>query len=440
MAICIIGGGPAGLSTALTLRNYGFDVTLLEASTYDNYCAGEHLVAQGIHVLETLNLPNIVWENNSVKCYEIKSAWGESEFYSKDSIFNPYGEGVLLSRPAFDRDFAEFIKSKGVNLISNARVAHLQRQSGKWLIQYNYENKKRELITDFVIDASSRNTKFASVFGVKKIKYDNLIGITIFCSPIDIKQSIKGSMLIEAVEKGWWYSTVLKDDTLVATFMTDANIVKEIGSIEKALQYFVNSSNEIKRILSTYKKYNQIHAVSAKSQILSQIAGENWLAVGDSAWSADPLSSQGIFKAVTMGMKAAEAINELFSGNSLALKNYENYFRKEFHLYIKTRAKYYRMETRWCGENFWKRRQRLNWLEIPITIDPFQKINVTNVDFPNKREHLKSVAPSIDMTLLSSILESSTTAFDAISNYKRHSSHNSDDREIIIAVQELMDF
>lgn len=439
-SIIILGGGPAGLATVLALRKFGFEVTILEASAYDNYRAGEHIIPEGMPLLNELGIPRAVWESNSIKCYEVQSAWGGEEIYTKDSIFNAYGEGVLLSRPAFDKDFAAFVNSKGVRLEVNARVNHLKKSNTGWLVEYRHNGNHKKLYADFVIDATGRNTKLASVFGIKKIRYDNLIGITIFCTPKKRGQAQKGSILVEAVEKGWWYSAVLMDDTLVATLMTDADIVKKIGAIENSLQYFIDSSNETKRILAKYQRIGKVHTVSAKSQILSQLVGNNWMAVGDSAWSIDPLSSQGIYKAMAMGLKAADAINEFYSGDPSALKNYEKHFRDMFFSYIKLRAKYYRMETRWCDEDFWKKRQEPCWLEIPIVIDPNQPINFSDIGSSDKKEHLKSVVPSVDESLLSSILESSTSAFEAVTNYKKQSSHNLEDKEIIIAIQKLTSF
>ena len=439
-SIIILGGGPAGLATALALRKYGFEVTILEASAYDNYRAGEHIIPEGMPLLNELLIPKAVWESNSIKCYEVQSAWGGEDIYTKDSICNPYGEGVLLSRPAFDKDLAAFVNSKGVSLEVKARVNHLEKSDKGWLVEYRHGGNHKKMFADFVIDATGRNTKFASVFGIEKIRYDNLIGITIFCRPKKKEQVQKGSILVEAVEKGWWYSAVLMDDTLVATFATDADIARKTGTLENRLQYFIGSSNETKRILARYQRIGKVHTVSAKSQILTQLVGNNWMAVGDAAWSIDFLSSQGIYKAMAMGLKAANAIYEFYSGGPSALKNYENHFRDMFFTYIKLRAKYYRMETRWCDEDFWKKRQEPCWLEKPIVIDPNREISYSYIDYSDKKDYLKSVVPSVDENLLSSILESSASPSEAVTNYRKQSSHNSEDREIIIAIQELMNF
>jgi len=434
--IFIIGGGPAGLTTSLALKKYGFEVTVLEASAYDKYCAGEHIVPEAKPFLSDLGIPDSVWLNNSLKCYEIQSCWGGEDLLSKDSISNVYGEGFLLSRPAFDKDFASYVESQGVNVLVNARATHLTQNGKGWITDYIQNGESKQIQADFVVDASGRNTKFASAFGIKKNRYDNFVGITFFCTPKNKDLVPRGKILIEACKKGWWYSAVLNDDSLVTTVMTDADLVKDLGGANEAVKYFIESSIQTKNLLANFERIGKAHTASAKSQIVSQIYGNNWLMVGDSAWSIDPLSSQGIYKGMAMGLRAAEAISKYFSGDDSAISQYADHFKKMFYTYVDLRAKYYRMETRWKEESFWKRRHTANWLEMPISIDPQEKINYS----PSKhnKNSLKVVAPSVDESLLSSILDSSATPHIAAVNYKEQSKYKIDDKELIVAIQEML--
>jgi flavin-dependent dehydrogenase len=44
--------------------------------------------------------------------------------------------------------------------------------------------------------------------------------------------------------------------------------------------------------------------VDASAARLSEAAGENWIAVGDAATSLDPISSQGLFNALSSALVA----------------------------------------------------------------------------------------------------------------------------------------
>lgn len=59
-----------------------------------------------------------------------------------------------------------------------------------------------------------------------------------------------------------------------------------------------------------------------------------WLAVGDAANAFDPLSGQGIYKAVQSGILAAKMIIEHLSGNALASAEYDEAMKQEYARYL----------------------------------------------------------------------------------------------------------
>jgi flavin-dependent dehydrogenase len=437
--IVIIGGGVAGLSTAYALLKQGFQITLLEASHYQHYTAGEHLTAQGIQAFKQLGIPAEVWEKHAIPCYQVASAWGDQQLHTQLSIFNPYGAGVLLSRPAFDQELANFVQQAGGNIIHDARVTQIQQQaSARWTIQYK-QTALHDLEADFLIDASGRNTKFAAYWGAKKIQYDDLIGISLLSNlKTTHNQALEqGAILIEAIEQGWWYSTVLAKQRVVATFMTDADLAKSQGSIQQSLQHFITASIQTQQHLPQGQLSHKIYTASAKSQYLSHMVGEHCLAVGDAAWSADPLSSQGLYKAIIMAQQAADAINAYSLQENLALINYENTAQRAFFNYIQEKSQYYQMETRWQQADFWQRRHLPTWLDQPISLDPQGKVSINHLYLDKQIQQLKYITPTINLALLVNILKTPLPAYHAVNQYKQLSNSLANDREIIIAIQYL---
>jgi hypothetical protein len=59
---------------------------------------------------------------------------------------------------------------------------------------------------------------------------------------------------------------------------------------------------------------------------------------------------------LTSGYYGALAMNLWLTGDSSALKNYEEQLDKEFRKYLKNKIEYYRLETRWPESPFWKQR------------------------------------------------------------------------------------
>src|SRR5262249_50722034 len=97
---------------------------------------------------------------------------------------------------------------------------------------------------------------------------------------------------------------------------------------------------------------------AANSSRLDRAAGENWLAIGDAAMAFDPLSGQGVYKALQSACRAAEAIHQHSTGNTWAFQEYAAAVAQDFDSYQITRRAFYSRERRWPCSAFWQRRSR----------------------------------------------------------------------------------
>ena len=89
---------------------------------------------------------------------------------------------------------------------------------------------------------------------------------------------------------------------------------------------------------------------------LDRFAGPGWLAVGDSALSFDPLSSQGLLTALYTGLRAGQAADRLLDGDDGPLEEYARRLEAIHDAYRRHRAAYYAAERRWADRTFWLRR------------------------------------------------------------------------------------
>jgi flavin-dependent dehydrogenase len=104
---------------------------------------------------------------------------------------------------------------------------------------------------------------------------------------------------------------------------------------------------------------------AAPSYLLDRVAGARWLAVGDAAAAYDPLSAQGIHKALADGLKAAETIAAALASDTDIAPAYAASIGDSFEEYRTNRNFFYRLETRWAGSSFWQRRLERTDLQWP---------------------------------------------------------------------------
>jgi 2-polyprenyl-6-methoxyphenol hydroxylase-like FAD-dependent oxidoreductase len=81
------------------------------------------------------------------------------------------------------------------------------------------------------------------------------------------------------------------------------------------------------------------------------------LCVGDAACCFDPVSGQGLFKALRSGIFAAYAIGDvLCRDDDAGVRRYRRFIADEFAGYRATLREYYGREWRWADRLFWQRR------------------------------------------------------------------------------------
>ena len=96
----------------------------------------------------------------------------------------------------------------------------------------------------------------------------------------------------------------------------------------------------------------------------------------------DPLSSQGVLKALLSGERAAQAILATRAGDESAFHEYGAFLERNFRIYLEARLQSYRAEQRWPELPFWHRRHQAptEYGSIPLDLSwsPSSKPSLNN--------------------------------------------------------------
>ncbi|MEM7130272.1 MAG: tryptophan 7-halogenase [Chloroflexota bacterium] len=362
--ILILGGGPAGTATALALRKHAPDlaVTVVESSAYERIRIGETLPPQVQTLLTHLGVWPAFLARRYRPAFGTTAAWGSGDLHTNQFFFNVHNRGWHLDRRDFDALLATQARTHGVVMRTQTRmVDHEQQADGRWRVTLRHaEGHCVDEMADFVVDATGRLAAFARLQGAKKVAYDQLVGAFRF---FDVDASYTDSAtLVEANSAGWWYSSLLPNDQLVVACMSDADIMGQ-HQLKRGKEWMAmaqethHTQQRLTRVCNNGRDAApSIYA--AHTQQLDQFVGDGWLAAGDAATTFDPLSSQGIFKALRAGIFAAYAVSDHVNGDSQALASYETFVNREFAAYRETWQDYYDQERRWPASPFWQRRHR----------------------------------------------------------------------------------
>jgi flavin-dependent dehydrogenase len=341
--ITVVGGGPAGAVTALCLARCGWRVALLARGSLDQPRIGETLPPEINPVLRGLGLWEAFLAQSPLESPGTVSIWGSSVPSEVDFTDNPFGCGWHVDRERFDRMLCREAVNAGAKLFLNSGDACI-RSMGGW--------QAGELRAKFLVDATGRNGLLVDGDRTREGE-DALLAIVLRIStwrqqPKDLRTCV------EATPAGWWYSASLPDGLGVAMFFTGAEVYRVTGiSLTEQLRA---ASLTRRRLGAGWSEEPRIvHTPSGRRK---NVFGPDWLAVGDSATSYDPLSGRGIFKALRHGQAAAQAIDSHVRGDPKAIERYGAQVKQEFEQYARQRSRYYSLEQRWADEPFWRARRR----------------------------------------------------------------------------------
>jgi flavin-dependent dehydrogenase len=346
--VAVMGGGPAGAATALCLARRGWRVGIFESTRFEQERIGETLPPEVNPVLFRLGLWDVFMGQSPLESPGIISQWGGSGPVEVDFTGNAFGCGWHIRRNRFDECLCRAAASAGASLFLN-RTVKWMRGGGAW--------QGEGLRARLLVNATGRSGP--GVDGANDREREDAL-LAIVLRVFDRTGELKDRRtLIETAPAGWWYSTLLPDRSGLAMFFTGADIYREEGiSIREQML-----SAPLTRARLECGRIAEPQIVYAPSGLAKTIAGGDWVSVGDSASSYDPLSGRGIFKALQQGEAAAQAVDANLNGETPAMERYVTRVRREFHEYARRRRQYYALEQRWAHNPFWRARQAAATLE-----------------------------------------------------------------------------
>jgi flavin-dependent dehydrogenase len=350
--VAIIGAGPAGSACAIALRTRmpSLSVALIEASHFDTPRAGETLSPAARPLLEHLGVFETFRAAGHAEVHGTTASWGDASAHDNDYIFHARGPGWHLDRTRFDAMLAEHAASRGATLLLGTAVTVARRNDDGWVIDLA---SGRTIAARFLADATGNAAIARRFCGARTIVVDHLVSFGRF---FDDDTNADPRTIVEAFADGWWYTAALPGKRRFVACMTDSNVarrlhLRDVDCWTRLLETMPLTGSIARRASGP------IVARACGSQRLESAAGPDWIAAGDAASRFDPLSSQGITKALRSGVFASYAIGDhLATGDNRGLRRYDRFIHSEFLHYLRTRKEVYRGEQRWPQNEFWSER------------------------------------------------------------------------------------
>lgn len=366
----VVGGGPAGCAAAIALRQSGGGrVIVVEGGTYESERIGESIPPDTRRLFARLGLLKAFEEEEHEPCYGSCSSWGDDVLGYNDFTVNPDGAGFHLDRRRFDAFLAHRARKAGVHLITGARFRSVrpyrERTGGEpaYVVELETGAGVRQLKASFVIDAMGSGARLARSFGAQRLVHDRFFCATGYFHLRD-RAELNQLTMLEAVPDGWWYAARLPDRRIAVAFACDGDDLRSATLHESTswLRRLSRTAFLAPALSESFFIPGSLRVCQVPCFVLDRPAGPHWLAAGDAASSFDPLSGQGIYKALSNGWEAAGTIRAYLGGDETAIERYADGIRRSFDTFLAQRDAFYAQERRWPEAAFWARRRDRQFL------------------------------------------------------------------------------
>ncbi|MSQ94336.1 MAG: NAD(P)/FAD-dependent oxidoreductase [Gemmataceae bacterium] len=327
--VIVIGGGPAGSTTATLIAQKGYQVTLFERERFPRFHIGESLIPETYWVLERLKMLDKLKKSHFVKKFSVQfvNANGKlsAPFYFHDNKPHECSQTWQVARSEFDLMMLRNAEEQGVTVHEGVRVLEVLFENEKAVgVRVQKEDGQTvEVRARVVVDASGQSCMLQSRFKLRlwdPVLNKGAVWTYWEGAYRDTGRDEGATLVIQTPNKqGWfWYIPLHNDVMSVGVVAPFDYLFKGRGSHEQTYTEEVDVCQAVKDRLAKAKRVTGYFATKDYSYRSKQVAGDGWVLVGDAFGFLDPLYSSGVLLALKSGELAADAIAEGLSKNDVS--------------------------------------------------------------------------------------------------------------------------
>ncbi len=372
--IVVAGGGPAGATIAHLLAGLGFRVVVLEKHRFPRYHIGESLTPQILPIFDFLGLRPQIEAAGFLRMAGHTVCWGmphpRTSYYSADRT----RQGLQVWRADFDSLLLAHARSGGVQVCEGRTVEHVHFTSGAG-VTVHYTPQGR-IHAPFFIDASGQ----AGVLARQGFRQRDAVFQTLALAGywrgaggppgVDFANTV-----VETSADGMVWSAPLHNGLRNVTLFVDWRAGQQIRR-DGLLPFYLSALKKLpylSDLLHGARLEWAPRALDATLYTASAFAGAHFLLVGDAGLRIDPLSSEGVHKAMASAITGAAVVNTILRRPTMTphtIRFYEERQRATYQAHYDQSVQYYREEARWPDSEFWQRRSRATAVATPAAPPP----------------------------------------------------------------------
>ena len=369
--VVVIGGGPAGSTTATMLAKQGYSVLLFERSQFPRDHVGESLLPASMPVLEELGVLDDIKRSGFLPKWGATMVWGSNRtpwsWYFNETN-RQYPHSYQVWRPLFDKLLLDNSSRHGVHVLEQHRVLEVLFEESRAVgVKFSDDvGEVKTVYAKFVADASGQQTLLASQLETKQWDdfFQNLAVYGYFSGVSNLPDPAENNIFIESYENGWIWDIPIhigwNSIGIVADSSSSQDRLQQDG-ISDFLFAEISKSSNVSKMLENAKLESGPFVVKDWSYVCDPMVGDGYILVGDAACFIDPLFSSGVHLALMSGVLASAFINTSIKDKPLGVaceSVYQELYLKEYS-HFRDLARLFYSSNRSVDSYFWEARRIL---------------------------------------------------------------------------------
>ncbi len=328
--VIIVGGGLAGLTSAILLGKADFEVTLIERKKYPfNRVCGEYVSNEVLPFLQSIGFKPDEYGVAKINKLVVTSPKGNTLQSNLD--LGAFG----ISRYALDNALYETAKKAGVQFLLETKVIDIRFQNESFEVELSGSKLPADLVIGAFGKRSNLDQKLNRSFFYKRSPY---IGVKYHIKTDFAKDTIQ----LDNFKGGYCGINKIEDDLYCLCYLAENKYLKQFGSIpemeEQLLFKNPNLRSHFKNSEFVWQHPETINEISFRKKSLVE---NHILMCGDTAGMIAPLCGNGMAIALQSGKILAEQIVSICQNGLNPEKrqqlenNYTQIWNREFAIRLK---------------------------------------------------------------------------------------------------------
>ncbi|WP_412559558.1 NAD(P)/FAD-dependent oxidoreductase [Winogradskyella sp. MIT101101] len=317
--VIIIGGGLAGLASAIHLAKYNIEVLLIEKNSYPKHkVCGEYVSNEVLPYLKHLGFNPFSFGAKAISKFELTAHNNK-----KIQANLPLG-GFGMSRYAMDFQLYKLAVSNGVEVLQDS-VIDVDFEQDIFKVEAKSNGTFHSKI---VIGAFGKRSNLDVKFNRKFIKNKSpYLGVKLHVSGVFPEDKVA----LHNFKGGYCGVSKVENDHINLCYITDFKAFKKYKDIESFQEEVVFKNSALKEIFNNSEiQFENPLTISQISFETKQPIESHIIMCGDSAGMIHPLCGNGMGMAIRSAQLASELIIDYLQGKIESREKLEKYYTKRW--------------------------------------------------------------------------------------------------------------